>query len=48
VNSTFLQPFFSYGTKTGYSVTVNTEATANWEVKSGEPWTVPSTSRWPR
>ena len=41
VNQTFLQPFFTYGTKTGYSLTLQTEATANWEAASGQRWTVP-------
>jgi len=41
VNQTLLQPFLSYGTKSGYTFTVNTEATANWEAASGEQWTVP-------
>lgn len=41
VNQTFLQPFFTYGTKSGYSFTLNSESTANWEAASGEQWTVP-------
>jgi len=41
VNSTLLQPFFSYGTRSGYTFTLQTEATANWEAASGEQWTVP-------
>ncbi len=41
VNSTFLQPFFSYGTRSGYTFTLQTEAVANWEAASGEQWTVP-------
>ncbi len=41
VNTTFLQPFFAYGTKSGYTITLLSEATANWEAVSGEQWTVP-------
>jgi hypothetical protein len=38
VNSTFLQPFVSYTTKTYTTFSVNTESTRNWEA---EQWTVP-------
>jgi hypothetical protein len=38
VNSTFLQPFFSYSTKTFTTFTVNTESTYDW---NGKQWTVP-------
>ena len=41
VNQTFLQPFIAYGTKTGYTFTLQTESTANWEAASGQKWTVP-------
>jgi len=41
VNQTFLQPFVSYSTPGGITLTVNTEATANWEAADGEKWTVP-------
>lgn len=41
VNQTFLQPFLAYATKTGYTFTLNTESTANWEAAEGEKWTVP-------
>ena len=41
VNQTFLQPFLTYTTPTGVSLTVNSESTANWEADSGEKWTVP-------
>ena len=41
VNQTFLQPFVAYGTKTGYTFTLQTESTANWEAASGQKWTVP-------
>jgi hypothetical protein len=41
VNQTFLQPFLAYATPTGFTVTVNTETTANWEAEDGETWTVP-------
>jgi len=38
VSATFLQPFFSYTTKTYTSFTVNTESTYDWE---NTQWTVP-------
>jgi hypothetical protein len=38
VNATFLQPFFSYTTKTYTSLTINTESTYDWE---NTQWTVP-------
>jgi len=38
VNSTFLQPFLSYTTRTAWTFTVNTESTYDW---TGEPWAVP-------
>ena len=38
VNSTFLQPFVSYTTKTFTSFTLNTESTYDWQ---GQQWTVP-------
>lgn len=38
VNSTFLQPFFAYTTKTHTTFTVNTESTYDW---NGDDWTVP-------
>lgn len=41
VNATFLQPFFSYSAKSGLSLSLNTEASGNWEAPSGERWTVP-------
>ncbi len=41
VSQAFFQPFVSYGWRTGYTFTVSTEATANWEAPSGEEWTVP-------
>lgn len=40
VNQTFLQPFVAYGKK-GWTFSVNSESTANWEAESGEKWTVP-------
>ncbi|MEE8131086.1 MAG: hypothetical protein V3T48_12395 [Vicinamibacterales bacterium] len=42
VNQTFLQPFLSYTTRTGVSLGVSSEATANWEADAGQ-WTVPIT-----
>jgi len=41
VNQTFLQPFLAYATKTGYTFTLNSESTGNWEAADGEEWTVP-------
>lgn len=41
VNSTFLQPFFTYSTRSGFSFTLQTETTANWEAPQGQRWTVP-------
>jgi hypothetical protein len=38
VNSTFLQPFLSYTTKTHTTITLNTETTRDWE---NDQWTVP-------
>ena len=38
VNSTFLQPFVSYSTKTAWTFTLNTESTYDWEA---EAWSVP-------
>jgi len=38
VSATFLQPFFSYTTKTYTSFTINTESTYDWE---NSQWTVP-------
>jgi len=38
VNATFLQPFFSYTTKTFTTFGVNTESTYDWQ---GHQWTVP-------
>lgn len=38
INSTFLQPFVAYTTKTYTTITLNTESTYDWE---NEEWTVP-------
>jgi hypothetical protein len=38
VNTTFLQPFLAYNTKTGFGATLQTESTYNWEARQ---WTVP-------
>jgi hypothetical protein len=40
VNQTFLQPFLSLG-ENGWTYSLNTETTANWEADSGQQWTVP-------
>jgi hypothetical protein len=41
VNQTFLQPFFSCGTRTGFTFTLATETSASWEAEAGRRWTVP-------
>lgn len=41
VNQTFLQPFLSFGTKTGWTLSINSESTGNWEADEGQQWTVP-------
>lgn len=38
VNSTFLQPFLSYSTKDGWTYSINTESTYDW---NGHTWSVP-------
>lgn len=38
VNSTFLQPFLSYSTKDGWTYSINTESTYDW---NGHTWAVP-------
>jgi hypothetical protein len=38
VNSTFLQPFLAYNTKSGFGVTVQTESTYDWNESQ---WTIP-------
>jgi hypothetical protein len=40
VNQMFLQPFLSYQTTKSVTLTLQSETTANWEVKEGR-WTVP-------
>jgi hypothetical protein len=41
VDQTFVQPFVSYTSKSGATLTLSSETTANWEKESGERWTVP-------
>jgi hypothetical protein len=41
VNSTFLQPFVAYTTKTQTTFSLNSESTYNHEADSGDEWTVP-------
>lgn len=41
VSTTFLQPFFAYALPKATTLSLNVEATANWEAESGEEWTVP-------
>ena len=38
INATFLQPFLAYATPTGWSFTLQTESTYDWE---SEQWNVP-------
>jgi hypothetical protein len=38
INSTFLQPFLAFNTKTATTLTLQTESTYNWET---EEWSVP-------
>jgi hypothetical protein len=38
ISSTFLQPFLTYGTPTGWTFALNTESTYDWE---NEQWSVP-------
>ena len=38
VSTTFLQPFFTYTTKTATTLGINTESTYDWE---GSEWTIP-------
>ena len=38
MNATYLQPFFSYTTKTYTTPGINTESTYNWQAQQ---WTVP-------
>jgi hypothetical protein len=41
VNQMFLQPFLARSSKSGVTLTVSSETTANWEADSGQRWTVP-------
>ena len=41
VSQMFLQPFVAYTSKSAVTVTVNSEATANWKASSGQQWTIP-------
>lgn len=38
LSATFLQPFLAYGTPTGWTYSLNTESTYDWQ---GEQWSVP-------
>lgn len=38
INSTFIQPFFAFVTKTHTTLSINTESTYNWE---SDEWSVP-------
>jgi len=41
VSQTFIQPFLAYGLKSGVTLTLQSESSANWKAESGEEWTVP-------
>ena len=41
VSQAFIQPFLTFGTKTGVTYTVQSESTANWNASDGEEWTIP-------
>jgi len=41
ISATFIQPFFTYTTKSAMSATLMTESTYNWEASGGNKWTVP-------
>lgn len=41
VDQTFVQPFVSCTSKSGVTLALSSETTANWEKESGERWTVP-------
>lgn len=41
VDQTFLQPFVCYTSKSGATLTLSSETTANWDKESDERWTVP-------
>jgi hypothetical protein len=41
VSQMFLQPFLSYTTATLWTLSVNSETTANWEVRSPNRWNTP-------
>lgn len=40
VSQMFLQPFMAYNTKSLWTITLQSEMTANWEAES-DTWTVP-------
>jgi len=42
VSQTYMQPFVAYGTKSGYTFTLSSESSYNWEAKdSDQAWSVP-------
>jgi hypothetical protein len=41
VNQTFLQPFLAHNWPTGYTLTLQSETSANWEAPDGDEWTIP-------
>ena len=41
VSAMFTQPFVAYTTKKSYTITLNSEASTNFEAESGQKWTIP-------
>ena len=41
VSQMYLQPFVAHSSKSGVTLTLSSETTANWNADSGEQWTVP-------
>src|SRR5262245_12712404 len=41
LNQTFLQPFFAVNPGRAISLTIQSEAVANWEAPSGDEWSIP-------
>lgn len=41
VSVMYVQPFVARSSKSGVTVTLSSETTANWEAENGEQWTVP-------
>lgn len=41
VSSTYVQPFAAYGTKSGYTYTLSSESSINWQADNGQKLTIP-------